>query len=287
MKTNTPVIVSLISLFSICCLGIACSNNEATNRKEAETNKITLPDTSVENLSRIIDLSRYNPDSVKYIYTFHDNSGNNNRASVPGPSDSYLEAVLYFKKTDFEKLQKQYSSSQASSLTYKKESFIFDWLNKPIKDEIANADSTVTGYTDTLFGNMIDGKILLINNKALLINLNNKLYKTMTSLSPNIFVTDINKTIEFYKQLGFITIATVPEEGNYVWAMVKCGDVTFMFQTYESLGDSLPEIHRTDGGSLLFYINVKGIRVFFEKLKDKVTIVKGLEKMFYGATELL
>lgn len=107
----------------------------------------------------------------------------------------------------------------------------------------------------------------------------------MTSLSPNIFVSDINKTIEFYKQLGFSVIATVPEEGNYVWAMMKCEDVTFMFQTYESLGDSLPEIHRTNGGSLLFYINVKGIRAFYEALKEKATIFKGLEKMFYGATE--
>lgn len=39
----------------------------------------------------------------------------------------------------------------------------------------------------------------------------------MDSLSPNFFVNDINETITFYKQLGFETIATVPEEGDYVW----------------------------------------------------------------------
>jgi uncharacterized glyoxalase superfamily protein PhnB len=107
----------------------------------------------------------------------------------------------------------------------------------------------------------------------------------MESISPNIFVKDINRTIEFYKELGFKLVATVPEEGNYVWAMMTCGNVTFMFQTFESLADELPEISRNDGGSLLLYIGIKGIRSFFEQIKDKVTVIKGLEKTFYGATE--
>jgi uncharacterized glyoxalase superfamily protein PhnB len=107
----------------------------------------------------------------------------------------------------------------------------------------------------------------------------------MESISPNIFVKDINRTIEFYKELGFKLVTTVPEEGNYVWAMMTCGNVTFMFQTFESLADELPEISRNDGGSLLLYIGIKGIRSFFEQIKDKVTVIKGLEKTFYGATE--
>jgi uncharacterized glyoxalase superfamily protein PhnB len=79
---------------------------------------------------------------------------------------------------------------------------------------------------------------------------------------------------------------TVPEEGvNYIWAMMSNGSVNLMFQTFESLGNELPEITRTDGGSLLLYIKLKGIRDFFETIKDKVTILKGLEKTFYGATE--
>ena len=107
----------------------------------------------------------------------------------------------------------------------------------------------------------------------------------MESLSPNIFVRDIAATISYYKGLGFEVIATVPEEGPYLWAMMQVGSVTFMFQTFESLGDTLPAISRTDGGSLLFYIHVKGIRDFFERIKAKASVLKGLEKMFYGATE--
>lgn len=107
----------------------------------------------------------------------------------------------------------------------------------------------------------------------------------MDTLSPNIFVKDINKTIDFYRQLGFELINTVPDQGDYVWAMMKCGNVTFMFQTFESLGDELPVISRNDGGSLLLYIGLKNIETFFENIKDKVTVVKDLEKTFYGATE--
>lgn len=108
----------------------------------------------------------------------------------------------------------------------------------------------------------------------------------MKSVSPNIFVKDINETIEFYKQLGFNLTMTVPGEGEaIVWAMMVCGEVTFMFQTLDSLGDELPMISRQNGGSLLLYIQASGIRRFFEDIKDKVKVVKGLEKTFYGATE--
>jgi uncharacterized glyoxalase superfamily protein PhnB len=108
----------------------------------------------------------------------------------------------------------------------------------------------------------------------------------MESLSPNIFVTDINATIAFYKLLGFDLAISVPEEGpDLVWAMMVKGNVSFMFQTFDSLANELPEISRTDGASLLLYIKLKGIRAFFEDIKDKVTVLKGLEKTFYGATE--
>ncbi len=107
----------------------------------------------------------------------------------------------------------------------------------------------------------------------------------MDSLSPNIFVKDIHETIAFYQQIGFNLSMTVPEEGNYVWAMMNCGNVTFMFQSFESLADELPEISRQPGGSLLFYIKIKDIRDFFDSIKLKATVLKGLEKTFYGATE--
>lgn len=116
----------------------------------------------------------------------------------------------------------------------------------------------------------------------------------MDSLSPNLFVKDIRATIEFYKLLGFHLIMSVPGETEpapgeaqpeLIWAMVTSGNVSFMFQTFQSLGEELPQISRQDGGSLLFYIKIQQIHTFFDSIRDKVTVVKGLEKTFYGATE--
>lgn len=109
----------------------------------------------------------------------------------------------------------------------------------------------------------------------------------MQSLSPNIFVNDVNASIDFYKILGFQSTMTVPDDGSgsLVWAMLNNGGVTVMLQSIDSLGDDLPQISRTTGGSLLLYISVDDINGLFDLVKDKVTVLKGLETTFYGATE--
>jgi uncharacterized glyoxalase superfamily protein PhnB len=109
----------------------------------------------------------------------------------------------------------------------------------------------------------------------------------MESLSPNLFVKDIRATLDFYKLLGFSLTMSVPgeNEDDLVWAMVTNGKVTFMFQSFKSIGDTLPQIKRQEGGPLLFYIKVQRIREFFETIREKTTLVHGLQKTFYGATE--
>lgn len=108
----------------------------------------------------------------------------------------------------------------------------------------------------------------------------------MESISPNIFTNDMKATVAFYQILGFTKTMSVPEEGeDLIWAAMTDGKVTMMFQSFESLGEELPEISRAKGGSLLLYIDVKNIGEFFEEISAKVTVLKGLEKTFYGATE--
>jgi uncharacterized glyoxalase superfamily protein PhnB len=107
----------------------------------------------------------------------------------------------------------------------------------------------------------------------------------MDSLTQNIFVRDINETIEFYKIIGFDIAMTVPEKGDFVWVMMSCGNVNFMFQSFETLRDELPLVSRQDGGSQLFYIQTKDVRSLHDTIKEKVKVIKGIEKTFYGATE--
>lgn len=108
----------------------------------------------------------------------------------------------------------------------------------------------------------------------------------METLSPNIFVNNMAQTIAFYEILGFTKTMSVPETGDdLVWVMMNNGAVNFMFQTFAGLADELPEISRSNGASQLLYINIKDINGYFEQIKDKVTVLKGLERTFYGATE--
>ena len=108
----------------------------------------------------------------------------------------------------------------------------------------------------------------------------------MENLTPNIFVESMDDTIAFYKSIGFTLTMTVPEDGgDLIWAMMTNGNVNFMFQSFVSLGEELPQISRQNGASMLLYINIKKIREYFELIKDKVTVLKDLDKTFYGATE--
>lgn len=107
----------------------------------------------------------------------------------------------------------------------------------------------------------------------------------MDAITPNIFVHNLSDTIAYYEKLGFTVDMTVPGEDGPVWAKVTCDAVSFMFQTFVSLGDELPEVSRQDGGSLIFYIIVKDVTAFYEQVKGKTEVIKGLEKTFYGATE--
>ena len=58
-----------------------------------------------------------------------------------------------------------------------------------------------------------------------------------------------------------------------------------MFQSFDSLGEELPDISRQSGASLLLYIQIEEIRKYHDSIVKKVDVIKGLEKTFYGATE--
>ena len=110
---------------------------------------------------------------------------------------------------------------------------------------------------------------------------------SLKKLTPNIMVEDVNNTIEFYqKLLGFEVLVTVPEEGQFAWAMLKRDMVEIMFQSRTSLGEEIPALQQKEiGGSLTFYIEVEDVEGLHEHLKGGVTIVQDMHKTFYGAQE--
>jgi len=109
----------------------------------------------------------------------------------------------------------------------------------------------------------------------------------LKKLTPNLMVEDVNLTLEFYENmLGFEVVATVPETGQWVWAMTKHGHVELMFQARSSLGEEVPVLKAVPlGASQTFYVEVTNVTNWYERLKDKVEIVADLHTTFYGTQE--
>jgi uncharacterized glyoxalase superfamily protein PhnB len=107
------------------------------------------------------------------------------------------------------------------------------------------------------------------------------------SLSPNIGVINVNESVKFYTEtLGFQLAMSVPEEGNFVWAMVNSGSVNIMFQENSSLVEEYPQLaNRDTNGCISFYIKVKGMKELYEKLQGTGYIAKEMHKTFYGSDE--
>ena len=115
--------------------------------------------------------------------------------------------------------------------------------------------------------------------------MNNKV--DFQSLSPNLIVADVNRSVEFYEgMLGFVKLASVPETGRFDWAMVGRGPVVVMFQTAASMRHDLPSLDLSGAGTTAtFYIKVKGLDELLKTIRGKVDLVVPLRKTFYGANE--
>ena len=109
----------------------------------------------------------------------------------------------------------------------------------------------------------------------------------LKSLTPNLMVTNVNETIDFYiKILNFELLQTVPEEGDLDWGFVKKDEVMLMFQKESSIQEEYPALKGLNtGGALTLYIRVENVLEWYEKIKDQVNLIKPLNKTFYGANE--
>ena len=107
------------------------------------------------------------------------------------------------------------------------------------------------------------------------------------SLSPNLMVKNVNKSIEFYCNiLGFSLVQTVPENGEPDWGMVEKNGLFIMFQKEESIKQEYPELNsQNSGGALTFYIKISDIQNFYNKIRSHMNVSHEMHKTFYGADE--
>ena len=109
----------------------------------------------------------------------------------------------------------------------------------------------------------------------------------LKKLTPNLMVEDVNETVTFYQDvLGFALLATVPEEGQFNWAMMQHDAVEIMFQSRASLTEDVPLFKdKAIGGSLTLYIDVEDIKGLYGQVQNRVTIFHEMTTTFYGTRE--
>lgn len=123
-------------------------------------------------------------------------------------------------------------------------------------------------------------------------------------LIPNLMVEDVNQTMRFYHDvLGFTLMAAVVDmqagmsETNMVldvnddqrldWANMKRGNLELMFQSRSSLEQEIPELAGvTIGASQTLYMRCDDkLQDIYEKIKDRIDILKEPHDKFYGMRE--
>ncbi|UAY53046.1 hypothetical protein [Ferruginibacter albus] len=165
MKAIFQLLICTILFFS--CVQQAKKTDSDTIK---EGNKTTTLSTDTGKLSKLIDITTFKPASVKFKYTVIDNSGQNERLTVPGPSDAYLQAVLYFDTATYKQLQAKYFSIDYLSPNFDKQEFNFELLDQDVRKELLHSDTNYHGHPDYFFGSGTKGKLWFLKNKVLLTN---------------------------------------------------------------------------------------------------------------------
>ena len=117
-------------------------------------------------------------------------------------------------------------------------------------------------------------------------------------LSPNLLVKDVAESARFYQEiLGFKLEMAVPDgttrieneiikNEEYTSAMVRKDEVYLMFFSERNSKFDIPIPHGLPiGASALFYIDVENVKEIYEKIENRVEIVKDLETTWYGMQE--
>ena len=170
MEKITNAMKNFLTFILLTTLFCSCGQTNSSVKQTADTtikdNISTTFSEDTAKLGRLIDLSIYKPTSVKFKYTFIDNSGKSERLSVPGPSDYSLQAVLYFDSLTFEKFYAFDRNADYSPPNYNKSEFMFDWLDTDILTELENANPNYHGHPDFFFGSK--GKAWYLHGKILI-----------------------------------------------------------------------------------------------------------------------
>lgn len=125
-----------------------------------KSNKVEFISEDVSKLQNILDVSQFKPESVKFLYIYYDNS----EGTISGPSDSFLEAELFYDKSKIDSLKNNTTNLKIDAST-NIDSFINQWFNSKTANEVGSTQEDLKIYEDFLYNT--NGTILLLGNKIL------------------------------------------------------------------------------------------------------------------------
>jgi uncharacterized glyoxalase superfamily protein PhnB len=107
------------------------------------------------------------------------------------------------------------------------------------------------------------------------------------SLTPNLVVSDIDRSLQFYRDLlGFSMVTTVPDAAPFVFVWLQRGDVQVFLNAQHAAAAEYPEIAaKVVGGSWTMFIVTDAVDELHAALAGKVRVVMPLETKFYGMRE--
>jgi hypothetical protein len=105
-------------------------------------------------------------------------------------------------------------------------------------------------------------------------------------LTPVIMVDAIEPCIPFWKRVGFVKTAEVPEGDRLGFVILAKDGVEVMYQTHESVEKDAPGlVPPAQGTAAAFFIEVSDIESI-ERALDGLQVVVPRRKTFYGMDEI-
>jgi uncharacterized glyoxalase superfamily protein PhnB len=110
---------------------------------------------------------------------------------------------------------------------------------------------------------------------------------TFTKLTPNLVVSDVERSVRFYEDaLGFRFAFGVPDQPPRVFSAVQRDGIEIFLNLRNPADEDFPALHKMPiGGSLTQFIEVTDIDVLYEAVRHKARLVMDLKDQFYGMRE--
>ena len=110
---------------------------------------------------------------------------------------------------------------------------------------------------------------------------------TFTSITPNLLVRDVAKSLAFYRDvLGFTMGETVPDKEPFVFVWMKRDQVSvFLNDIKAAVADYPPAASMPQGGTAALFFIIENVDDYHAKVAPKANVIMPLKTQFYGLRE--